>query len=252
MNNCTDKIDAALAEMTQTLDRAEIQHDKQKLDRLKIYLQALDEYNQHTNLVANSNPENVIKEHVLDSLALLPLLNIDKPMRLIDIGSGAGFPGLIVGIFTDNIQVCLIDSVGKKTRFLDNCIRQLNLEDRISVINTRAEDLAHKANFRGNFDFATARAVSSVDIAAELCLAFLKPGGRLLLQKAGSQVESESKLAEIALPKLNAQLSQISSLNPSLVKEGRCVFDIELLAEPKKGYPRVAAKIKKEPLGSTN
>jgi len=145
-------------------------------EMLGIYCTQLAAYNEHTNLVAKSDVRTLLFEHVLDAWALVPTLESKlsgSKRRLIDIGSGAGFPGLILAIACLDLEVVLVDSVGKKTAFLTQATAALNLQERIQVLNTRAEELARQSRYRDSFQAATARAVGAMDVVAELCLPFL-------------------------------------------------------------------------------
>lgn len=178
------------------------------LTGFRSYLEALYAYNEKVNLVSNADPEVVVKRHVLDCLALVEAINSEgnldeskaKPKRLIDIGSGAGLPGLVVAIAVKDLKVTLLDSIGKKTRFLEEASKALSLSDRVSVITGRAEELA-RTNKRATFDLATSRAVGHLGMVIELALPLLKVGGRILCQKSRNQVDNEiSDIADCLKP----------------------------------------------------
>ncbi len=198
------------------------------LTSFRSYIEALYQYNQKVNLVANADPEVVAKRHVLDCLALVEIIEklengegSDKNARqLLDIGSGAGLPGLVIAIACPELKVVLLDSVGKKTKFLEETVHALALSERVSVINGRAEELARSPS-RGTFDLVTSRAVGHLGMVTELALPLLKIGGRLLCQKSAAQVKTEideimgdgfyqlgAKSAKTIVPKIQAGENQ--------------------------------------------
>src|SRR5207247_8751642 len=157
--------------------------------------QELLAWNTRINLTAITNPEEVLTRHFLDSLSLL--LVYDKPQaRLLDIGAGAGFPGLPLKIVRPHWQVVLLEATGKKVRFLQHMIEALQLKD-VEAVHGRAEELAHKARYRASFDVVTARAVASLSTLLEYAAPFCRIGGQIILPKMGELVEelAQCKLA---------------------------------------------------------
>jgi len=189
---------AAIDFLKSETERCSMSLSAETLTGFRSYLEALYKYNEKVNLVSNADPEVVVKRHILDCLALVEAMDIEpkpdtpgvKAKRLLDIGSGAGLPGLIIAIAVPDLKVTLIDSVGKKTKFLQEVIEELALSERVKVITGRAEELA-RSRKRGTFDFVTSRAVGHLGIIIELAMPCLNVGGRLLCQKSRSQVEKE-------------------------------------------------------------
>lgn len=179
--------------------------DSRSRDLIVRYCQELAEYNKKLNLVSNTDLEVLLRDHVLDSLTLVPLIaehrgrltggSKDRLLRLVDIGSGAGFPGVILAAYMDDLSVTLVDSVTKKCVFLQHIVDVLGLSQRVYVANERGESLAHKSDLRGKFDFATARAVGSLPLIAELTLPFLRNGGVLLAQRSCKQLEEDQRVS---------------------------------------------------------
>lgn len=166
------------------------------------FCQLIADYSKHTNLVGNPDIAVLLKDHVLDSLTLVPFIRkalSENPQRksshLIDFGTGAGFPAIVIAIACPELYVTMIEAVGKKCRFLEQACTALGLAKRTNIYNERAELLAHDVNFRNRFDFATARAVANFDITAEVLLPFLRIGGIFLAQKSILQVPEEEKCA---------------------------------------------------------
>lgn len=221
---------------------------------IRRYLRILQAYNQHTNLVAKAAPDVVIRDHVLDALTLVPLLDAKMTLigmekrqspSLVDIGSGAGFPALILAMIMPALHVTCIDSIGKKTRFLEMAIEELQLTERVSVINARAEEIAHDRSMREHFDFATARAVGSLALVAELALPLVRRGGFLFAQKSREQIKVEMPSAEKALAAFGGQVLAVTDVDKNVVDRDLCILLIEKRQPTPAQYPRPTAQLKK-------
>lgn len=218
-----------------------------QIAQLDLYVLDLQKYNEHTNLVSNADRNLLWENHILDSLSVAAIArdSIADGGDLIDIGSGAGFPGLVIAIVIDNLRVSLVDSVGKKTKFLQEAISNLGLVDRVEAITARAEDLAHEREFRGSYDLATARAVGNFDLTCELTLPFLKNGGKLLSQRSKNQLDAEEIMESAAVALLGGGKPLV--VMPDLEALGRDlrIIIIEKMKPSPRDYPRVAAQLKK-------
>ena len=157
-----------------------------ELDLLEQYYNFLIKYNEHTNITAITKKDDVYIKHFLDSLMVTKAINFNKIDNLIDIGSGAGFPGIVLKIFFPNIKIILLDSNNKKTTFLNEVIKKLNLKD-IQVVNLRAEE--YMKNHLNEFDICISRAVAYIDIITSLSLPFIKEDGSVILMKGNYQDE---------------------------------------------------------------
>lgn len=213
-----------------------------------IFLDQLRLYNEHTNLVSNADPAIVVRDHVLDSLSLVPIIRKfggnEKQMALVDIGSGAGFPAIVLAIAIDDLQVLLIDSVGKKTRFLKEAAQALGLQDRVDVVTARAEELPRDESFRESFNFATARAVGKLDLVCELTLPFLRRNGYLLAQKSKAQADEELKAATHAISKLGGEVVSTEVLNRDVLQKDFVVTCIRKVNPTPAMFPRPTAQLK--------
>lgn len=219
----------------------------EQIETFEIFLRELAAFNEHTNLVSRAEAEIVIDNHILDSLTLVPVINrlCSTDASLIDIGSGAGFPGLMLAIACPFLTVTLVESVGKKCAFLKQCGESLSLGPRLRVLNQRAEDIAHLRGMRESFDFATARAVGSVDLIAELCVPFLRSGGYLLSQKSRAQLDGELNSARAALRVLGGQIEEVVDVdNPATEKDFALILVKKVGVTPGK-YPRSFSQMKK-------
>ncbi len=211
------------------------------------YLLKLKDYNSHTNLVANSEIDVLLKEHVLDSLRLLPFLKESGgEKKLVDIGSGAGFPALLLAIAQPDLKVSLIESIGKKCRFLEDFIAFAGMGRRVKVHCQRAEILAHDKKMRENFDFATARAVGSLPVVAELSLPFLKTGGLFLAQRSRKQCVEELVIADAYASRLGGKLEDTIHFPQDLLGREFSLFLIRKTKSTAQIYPRSASQMKRE------
>ena len=217
-------------------------------DKLFTYCRLLQEFDAHTNLVANSSYPVLLKEHVLDSLQLLPWIQANpKPTpRLIDIGSGAGLPGMVLAIARPSMKVTLVESIGKKCRFLENTIAALEMSDRVTVVCERAETIAHFRKFRELYDFATARAVGALPVVAELCIPFLQVGGSLLAQRSKRQATEEQAETDAYASKLGGELLETIHFDPDLLGRELSMLRIEKVKHTMRWYPRSASQMKRE------
>jgi len=177
--------------------RLEIELGAAQLARLDQLGAALREGNRRVNLTRITDPADIETRHFLDSLSaampLLERLRAREPLRLIDIGSGGGMPGLPLKIAFPELRVTLVESIGKKAAFLKETVEQLGLRD-VDVVAERAETVARHPDHRDAYDWATARAVGSLPVVVELCAPFLAPGGLLVAQRSGD-LDTELRLA---------------------------------------------------------
>jgi 16S rRNA (guanine527-N7)-methyltransferase len=224
-------------------------------EQIASFSNLLANFNQHTNLIANADPEVFLFDHVLDSLSLVPILEnlpnnpkAGNGAKLIDIGSGAGLPGLLLAIARPSLQVVLVESLGKKVQFLKEAVSVLCLNDRVCVQHGRAELLAHDRQFRHQFDLATARAVGAVALVLEVTLPYLCPGGVALLQKSQRQCHEQARPAGCVARKLKAKLVDTVYLDPAIYRKERGIFIFEQLEPVPMPYPRSWQKITKAPI----
>jgi 16S rRNA (guanine527-N7)-methyltransferase len=218
---------------------------EEQLDLLRQYCLELEAYNAHTNLVADARLEKVLPDHALDAWSLIFL--IPDAANIVDIGSGAGFPGIVLAIAREDVRVTLVESISKKARFLALAVDRLGLQERITVENRRAEELTRG---RGVYDCATARAVGAIDLVAEMALPLLKVGGKLLAQKSQKQLEEELQRAKRALPFLKGALDRVESLDSAVLGKELAVLVVEKVEKTPAQYPRSTALMKRQPLGS--
>lgn len=210
------------------------------------YEKELLEWNQKFNLTAIRDVESIRVKHFLDSYSCVLAWKANPPLRLIDVGTGAGFPGLPLKIIYPQMHVTLVESVGKKAMFCQHIVSKLGLED-IEVIKTRAEDIGQDKNHRESYDVAVARAVANLNILSEYLLPLVKIGGSVLAQK-GETAHAESQSAEKAIKLLGGKLKQIIPVQLPNVTDERFLVLIDKVHATPEGYPRKAGIAAKSPL----
>ena len=222
---------------------AELRLDEGATPSLLRFGALLLEKNKVMNLTAITEPADVAALHFLDSAALLTLTDF-KGKSVVDVGTGAGFPGMPLKILEPTIRMTLLDSLGKRITFLQEVCDNLKLTD-VACVHARAEEFA--AEHRGQFDFATSRAVANLSVLCELCLPLVKTGGYFLAMKSVDS-DAELKDAERAIRTLCGRVERSADYRiPGTEVIHRVIF-IKKEAETPKKYPRAFAKIKKNPL----
>ena len=220
----------------------------QQSEQFERYRQELLDWNTRVNLTAITDPEEVLLRHFLDSLSLLMVY--DKPQaRLLDIGAGAGFPGLPLKIVRPEWQVVLLEATGKKVAFLRHMIETLQLTDVVAV-HGRAEELAHKAEYRAKFDVVTARAVASLPTLLEYAAPYCRVGGQIILPKKG-EIAEELERGKRAAKQLGASLKADIVVNLPGLDDGRRLLVWEQQKSCPSQFPRSGSLIAKKPLGET-
>ena len=207
------------------------------------YWELLAEKNKVMNLTAITDPDEAARLHFLDSAALLALADL-RGKTVVDVGTGAGFPGLPLKILEPSIRLTLLDAQRKRVDFLREVCEDLGLED-VECVHGRAEEFAQER--RESFDFAVSRAVAALPVLAELCLPLVKPGGQFLAMKS---VDSNEELnsAGRAVNLLGGRLEKPADYSISGTNVPRRLVIMTKITETQKKYPRTFAKIKKNPL----
>ena len=217
-----------------------------QLEQFTRYYELLVETNKVMNLTALTEPEDVAVKHMVDSLLAYDASFSGK--TLADVGTGAGFPGVPLKIFCPSLKVVLIDSLGKRLKFLDTVIAELGLKD-IKTMHLRAEDAGHNKELREHFDIVTARAVARLSVLSEYCLPLVKKGGMFIALK-GSKYAEEIKEGEAAVKILGGKLLSAEPVKLPGLDDGRAVVKIAKLKSTPNQYPRKAGTPDKQPLGS--
>ena len=213
---------------------------------LKEYEQELDKWNERYSLTAIHDPEKIRIKHFLDSFSPLLVMKNTTVNKLIDIGTGAGFPGIPLKILLPDTEVLLVDSVNKKTNFCQHIIDRLELQG-IEVVHDRVERLARDNHYRENFDWAVARAVAHLSTLSEYMLPFVKIGGKMLAMK-GDQGPLEAQKAGQAVSLMGGEIQQLRQIKLPGVTEDRYLITIEKKASTPEKYPRRVGVPGKKPL----
>lgn len=216
----------------------------------QVYAETLIEWNRRFNLTAITEPEGVQVKHFLDSLTSLTAIRKTHPalrdLRLIDVGTGAGFPGLPLKIACPQIRLTLVEATGKKVMFLEHVVAVLKL-DSVTVVKARAEEVGQDAAHRERYDWAVARAVAEMPTLAEYLLPLVKVGGKALALK-GESAPAEAQTAEAAIALLGGHLSQLLPVELPGVAETRYLVVLDKVARTPEKYPRRAGLPHKTPL----
>jgi len=213
---------------------------------LAAYERELLEWNQKFNLTAIRDAESIRVKHFLDSFSCVLAWKAVPPQRLIDVGTGAGFPGIPIKILYPSMRLTLVESVGKKAKFCQHIVDTLGLEN-VTVIHARAEDLGQKAEHREGYDWAVARAVANLNVLSEYLLPLVKVGGTALAQK-GESGPAEAQSAERAMKLLGGKLRKLIPVNLPGVADDRYLLLMDKVAATPPKYPRAAGMATKTPL----
>lgn len=208
------------------------------------YMNLLLEWNEKINLTAIMNPDDIIIKHFIDSITIEKY--IGKELRVIDVGTGAGFPGIPLSIIREDLNVVLMDSLNKRIKFLDDVIEKNELKN-VDTIHSRAEELSRNKAFREKFDVATSRAVASLNVLLEYLIPFVKVGGYCLCMK-GSNIEEEIENSKNALEKLNCSIEKVEEFNLPNSDYGRNIILVRKNGKTSNVYPRKPGTPSKEPL----
>ena len=210
------------------------------------YYELLVEWNKVMNLTGITEYEEVNEKHFIDSLSIVKVIDVNKVNSVIDVGTGAGFPGIPLKIAFPHLKITLLDSLNKRIKYLNTVIEELGLED-IQTIHGRAEDFARKEEHREQYDLAVSRAVANLSTLSELCVPYVKVGGMFIPYKSG-EIEDEVKEAQTAIKVLGGKQKEIvkftlpgSDINRSFVK-------IDKVKNTGKKFPRKAGLPGKEPI----
>ncbi|MTI66320.1 MAG: 16S rRNA (guanine(527)-N(7))-methyltransferase RsmG [Firmicutes bacterium] len=217
-----------------------------KLEKFKTYKQLLKEWNKKINITAIKDDDEIDLKHFLDSLTIFKTDLIKDNKKIIDIGTGGGFPGVPIKIINDSTEVLLLDSLKKRIKYLDTVIEELKL-DNINTVHGRAEEYAKKPEHREKYDIAVSRAVASLNILSEYCLPFVKVGGYFIAMK-GPDLKDEINEAKKALETLGGEVDKNIKVKLPNSDITHNLLIIKKITKTPTKYPRKPGKPKKRPL----
>lgn len=214
-------------------------------EKLEVYGKLLKEWNDKINLTAIKDDEGIAIKHFLDCLLVSKVAEFKDGMSIIDVGTGAGFPGLVIAAAYPNVNVTLLDSTGKKLKAVENMAEEMGVKN-VKIVHSRAEDAGKNPEFREKYDFATARAVAELRVLLEYTLPFVKKGGSFLSLKAAIAKEE----IDCAGNSLKVLSGKIHSTNDFTLPGGdkRVIINIKKISQTSPKYPRPSAQIAKKPL----
>jgi 16S rRNA (guanine(527)-N(7))-methyltransferase RsmG len=215
------------------------------IEKLEVYAKELKEWNEKINLTAITDDEGIAVKHFIDSLMLLKYVDIPENSKIIDVGTGAGFPGLVIAATRPDVKVTLLDSTGKKLKVVNDIGEKMGLSN-YEILNMRAEEAGQKKEYREIYDFATARAVAELRVLSEYCLPFVKQNGYFISMK-GALADKEIENASNALKTLSGKIEEKYNFNLCDAGE-RNIIKIKKISQIPTKYPRVSAQIAKKPL----
>lgn len=217
----------------------------EQIEKFYTYMLLIQEWNEKINLTAILEPEEMIVKHFIDSLSIAK--DIENGAKVIDVGTGAGFPGIPLKIYNDSINITLMDALNKRMLFLNEVASKLNLESGIEIVHGRAEEMAQNPKYREMYDVAVSRAVAPLNILLEYLVPFVKKSGKVVAMK-GSSSDEEVKDAKNAFSVLKCKIIESRKIELPDNQGERNILVIEKYETTPKTYPRKAGTPKKNPL----
>ena len=228
-------------------EKAEMFHvklDETALERFNKYAELLKQWNEKINLTAITDPEGIVIKHFVDSLTIFEAIDIKNGAKVIDVGTGAGFPGLAMLIARPDLDMTLMDSTKKRLTVIEDILQNLGLS--ANVVHSRAEEAGKMKEYREQYDISTARAVTNLRDLAEYCLPFVKVGGSFVPMKA-AKADEEIKDGEKAIKLLGGEIKEKKTFELFDAGE-RTIINIKKISSTPAKYPRPSAKMAKNPI----
>lgn len=229
------------------LKKWKIELNETQVQQFIQYYELLIEKNKVMNLTGITEWEEVVKKHFVDSLALVKAVDLNGNYKILDLGTGAGFPGVPLKIAFPNLKIVLLDSLNKRIKFLQEVIETIGLKG-IEAYHGRAEEFVKKEEFRESFDYVVSRAVANLATLSEYCIPYVKINGKFIPYKSGEIME-ELEQSKKAIQILGGSLLEVKEFLLPDSDIGRSLVIIDKVQSTKKKYPRMGGKPSKEPLG---
>lgn len=230
--------------LTEAIKDYKIKLSEEQFSQFERYFELLCEWNEKINLTAITDPKGVAVKHFADSLSIFNYIDVPQNALVIDVGTGAGFPGVVLKIARPDIQLTLLDSLQKRLNFLSVVCNELNLD--AELIHSRAEEGGQDLDLREGFDLVVSRAVAQLNILSEYCVPYVRLSGRFVAFKGTA--EGEIKAAKKAIGILGGRIKNIHTFELPLEGSGRTLVEIEKVSPTPEKYPRQNGKIKSKPL----
>ena len=232
--------------MKRASDDVNMQFDEEKYNKFIKYMKLVIDWNEKINLTAITNEEDFIKKHFIDCIKVFKSDEIRLAKSIIDVGTGAGFPGIPIAIMDESKSICLLDSLNKRVNFLNLVISELKLSN-VYAVHSRAEDGARKPELRENFDVAVSRAVANMAVLSEFCLPFVRVSGSFVALK-GPAIEEELVNSNNAISVLGGKLKAVIELDIEDTELKHNLVIVNKVKKCAKTYPRKAGVVTKKPL----
>lgn len=230
--------------MEKHAEKLDVRFFVEQFEQFFAYMELLISWNEKINLTAIIEPEEIIVKHFIDSITILK--EIDDNSKIVDVGTGAGFPGIPLSIMNTTLKITLVDSLNKRLIFLKEVIKKLNLKN-VEIIHARAEELGQNKKYREKFDFATSRAVANLTTLSEYLVPLIKKDGKVISMKAGG-AKAEIEEAEKAINILGGKIKKIEEFELPETDIERTIVVIEKIKHTPKKYPRKAGTPSKDPI----
>jgi len=228
----------------ESFEKIDILLNEEQINQYYKYMNLLIEWNEKVNLTAIIEPNDIILKHFVDSATILKYIKDNE--NIVDVGTGAGFPGIPIKIANNTLDIILLDSLNKRINFLNEVIQENNLE-KIQTVHSRVEDFGNNTKYREKFEVATSRAVANLSVLAEYMLPLVKVGGRCICMK-GSEIEEELEKSKNAINLLGGKITKVEQFKLIDSDNTRNIVIIEKVKNTPNKYPRKAGMPSKQPL----
>lgn len=232
--------------MKEACDRVSMEFNEDKYNKFMKYMELLQEWNEKVNLTAITEDEAVVKKHFIDCINAFSVEEFKNAKTIIDVGTGAGFPGIPIAIMRDDVEVTLLDALNKRINFLNIVISELGLKN-VTTIHARAEEGSREVYHREAYDIATSRAVANMSMLSEFCMPYVKIGGHFIPLK-GPSIEEEMEKGKNAVKILGGEIQEVREV---MVEDTNLKHNLVIVKKIKScgnKYPRNMGNIKKSPL----
>ncbi|WP_102399235.1 16S rRNA (guanine(527)-N(7))-methyltransferase RsmG [Haloimpatiens massiliensis] len=223
-----------------------LEFSQEKYNKFILYKDMIKEWNEKINLTAITEDEEIIKKHFIDSFKIFKFEKLKECKKIIDVGTGAGFPGIPMKIVKDDLEITLLDSLKKRITFLDEVVNNLSLNS-VETLHGRAEDFAKDKKYREQYDAVVSRAVANMTVLSELCIPFVRKGGYFVALK-GPAITQELEEAQKAIKVLGGKIQQIIEVDIEGSDLRHNLVVVKKVKDTPKGYPRKAGTVSKNPL----